>query len=158
MQRTLEKHGATVCIADGPEEARHIIETQGCAVFDAVISDYLMPGETGLSLITWLKTKDSSLSAIIVTAETDERNLATQTLRAGGLDFLEKPIDTAALFSAIDKAVDRTRKQRNWIATDSQVKSIAENPNRSNGSSIPAVSPVVSMFFPVRNMRPEATS
>lgn len=129
MQRTLEKHGAKISVADGAEAARRIIESEGCAAFDAVISDYLMPGESGLSLITWLRTKDASLSAIIITAETDERNLATQTLRAGGLDFLEKPIDTVVLLNAIDKAVDRTRKQRSWIATDSEVKLVAEIQN-----------------------------
>jgi CheY-like chemotaxis protein/anti-sigma regulatory factor (Ser/Thr protein kinase) len=126
LQRTLEKHGAIVSLASGAQEARDAFEKHGCAAFDAVISDYLMSGETGLSLITWLQSKDPSLAAIIVTAETDEKNLATQTLRAGGLDFLKKPIDTPMLLAAVDKAVDRTRKQRNLMAADSQVKLVAE--------------------------------
>lgn len=78
----------------------------GCLVLDL-----RMPGKTGLELQALLTERGIALPVIIVTAHGDVAAART-ALIAGAVDFLEKPVDEAALFDAIAAALERDRHRR----------------------------------------------
>lgn len=71
-----------------------------------IISDVRMPGIDGLELQRRLKTLDINLPFIIMTGHADVP-LAVEAMKAGAIDFIEKPFDDELLLSAINTALAR---------------------------------------------------
>ena len=88
-----------------------------------MVSDYRMPNYTGLDLVDWLLAKEAQLATIILTAE-GEKELVAESLRRGVVDFLEKPVSLPKLLGALEKAMDRTRLQRELARSNSAVKNL----------------------------------
>jgi FixJ family two-component response regulator len=75
------------------------------------IIDLRLPGMDGLQLQAEMGRRGLSLPVILVTAHGDVAS-ARQALRAGAVDFLEKPIDNDALLAAVRGAIEgRDRAQ-----------------------------------------------
>lgn len=73
----------------------------GCAILDI-----RMPGMNGLELQGELKRRGIALPVIIITGH-GEVPLAVAALKAGAVDFLEKPFDSDALLASIQDALRR---------------------------------------------------
>jgi two-component system, LuxR family, response regulator FixJ len=71
-----------------------------------IVSDVRMPGIDGLELQRRLKALGIHLPVIIMTGHADVP-LAVEAMKAGAVDFIEKPFDDAVLLSAIRAALDR---------------------------------------------------
>ncbi len=71
-----------------------------------IISDVRMPGVDGLELQRRLKGLDINLPFIIMTGHADVP-LAVEAMKAGAIDFIEKPFDDDLLLSAINTALAR---------------------------------------------------
>jgi len=78
----------------------------GCLVLDV-----RMPGLSGLELQTRLAARHAQIPIIIVTGYADV-SMAVQALRAGAMDFIEKPFSSQALVERIQEAVERDRRLR----------------------------------------------
>jgi two-component system response regulator FixJ len=84
-----------------------------------VVTDVRMPGMSGLDLVRRLKAHGQNLPVVVITGHGDVP-LAVEAMRAGVIDFLEKPFDDAALLRSIRMALDsqaetdtlRAEKQR----------------------------------------------
>ena len=74
-----------------------------------VLLDIRMPGMDGLEVLAALRAKGVSLPVIIMTGHGDV-SLAVQAMKAGALDFIEKPFEKAVLVSAIDHGVERLKR------------------------------------------------
>jgi len=70
-----------------------------------VISDIRMPGMNGIELVRKLKRDGSRCPVILITGHGDIA-LAVEAMKAGAVDFIEKPFDDAALLGAIRAALD----------------------------------------------------
>jgi RNA polymerase sigma factor (sigma-70 family) len=79
----------------------------GCAIVDL-----RMPGMDGAALQSEMRRRGISLPVIIVTAHGDVA-AARGSLKAGAVDFIEKPIDDEQLFAAIRLALGRDADERN---------------------------------------------
>jgi CheY-like chemotaxis protein/anti-sigma regulatory factor (Ser/Thr protein kinase) len=121
----LKKTGYEIVTADGVPQAKAIIATPEQTPFDAIVTDYLMPGATGLELLEWIKQRDPTVAAIIVTA-VGERNLVKESLRGGACDFLDKPVQISALLDSVAAAVDRTCRQRQLQEAESSVQEVGK--------------------------------
>lgn len=69
-----------------------------------VVSDVRMPGMDGLALLQKLRTVSLNLPVVIITAHGDV-SLAVAAMKAGAMDFLEKPFDASVLIRAIENCL-----------------------------------------------------
>ncbi|MGQ0676262.1 MAG: response regulator FixJ [Rhodospirillales bacterium] len=76
-----------------------------------VVADVRMPGIGGIALQRELKRRDIPLPVVIITGHGDVP-MAVEALKAGAVDFIEKPIDDARLVSSIRDALDHDRAAR----------------------------------------------
>ncbi len=75
------------------------------AALACVVSDIRMPGMNGIELVRKLKGGGSSCPVILITGHGDVA-LAVEAMKAGAVDFIEKPFDDAALLDAIRGALE----------------------------------------------------
>ena len=95
-------------------------ETQGC-----ILLDVRMPGIDGLEVQERLSSLGIGLPVIMLTGHGDV-TLAVRAIKAGALEFLEKPFERAALLAAIDEAFKHAaRDQRDHVASADAVVRLA---------------------------------
>ena len=70
-----------------------------------IISDIRMPGMNGIELVRKLKSSVAGCPVILITGHGDVA-LAVEAMKAGAVDFIEKPFDDAALLDAIRSALN----------------------------------------------------
>ena len=75
----------------------------GCLLVDA-----LMPGMSGVALIERLKSDGHDLPAIVITGS-GAVPMAVQAMKAGAVDFIEKPVGHQDLLASVQRALERTR-------------------------------------------------
>src|ERR1700727_2044550 len=91
------------------ESASAFIEALGTLQPGCIVSDVRMPGIDGLQLQQRLKALSVHLPVIVITGHADVP-LAVEAMKAGAIDFIEKPFDDEALLSAIRGAIDRNAR------------------------------------------------
>jgi two-component system response regulator FixJ len=74
-----------------------------------LITDMRMPDMTGLELLHALKAKGCGLPAIVITGHGDVP-LAVEAMKAGAVDFIEKPFDEEAILHAVQAALECGRE------------------------------------------------
>ena len=77
---------------------------QGC-----ILLDIRMPGMDGLEVQQALRDRGVALPVIIMTGHGDV-TLAVRAMKAGAMDFIEKPFEKATLLSAIEQGMRRLRE------------------------------------------------
>lgn len=96
-----EKHGITEILqAEDGEEAVALIREHQPQI---VLTDMRMPRKNGTELLTWLY-KDMPDIKVLVISGYDNFEYVRHTLRYGGIDYILKPVDPAALNEALDQA------------------------------------------------------
>ena len=104
MRDLLQENGYSVEIfADGPAFLESYRQgRKGCLLVDA-----LMPGMSGVELIEHLKADGHQLPAIMITGS-GAVSMAVQAMKAGAVDFIEKPVSNDELLTGIKRALDQT--------------------------------------------------
>lgn len=114
----------SVCIVDNDDETRAslrlLLEAADFAVRDyanaadflgddvfgaaCVVADLAIPGMDGLSLQREVARRRGDLPVVIVSRQS-EVNMAVRAMKAGAIDFLEKPVESDALLASIRRAI-----------------------------------------------------
>ena len=94
--RTYGSAAEFLAIADGL--------TSGC-----VVTDVRMPEMSGLELVRGMKANGVNLPVVMVTGHGDVP-LAVEAMRAGVVDFIEKPFDDEVLLKSVRLALDSQAK------------------------------------------------
>ena len=89
----LEDDGLTVSEAASGDEALDKLKSEKV---DRVISDMVMPGVSGLDLLSSINKDYPDLPVIIVTGKPDVE-VAVECMRVGALDYITKPCDFETL-------------------------------------------------------------
>ena len=71
-----------------------------------LVTDIRMPDMTGIDLLRRIRAKARSLPAIVITGHGDVP-LAVEAMKAGAIDFIEKPFDEEAILNAVKTALER---------------------------------------------------
>jgi DNA-binding NtrC family response regulator len=99
----LAGHEATVC--DNPERALELAKSES---FDLILSDVVMPGKDGLTLLEEMKTQGITAPVVMMSGQA-HIEMAVKATRLGALDFLEKPISTDKLLLTVENALKLQR-------------------------------------------------
>ena len=78
---------------------------------DAVLTDIVMPGTSGLELLETVRNIDPDMPVILVTAYAD-LSKAVESVKKGAYDFIMKPYEPEQLLRSLDKAVRYRRLVR----------------------------------------------
>lgn len=105
LRLTLETSGYTVSEFSNPLQAIEKLQTLS---FQLVLTDLRMPNGTGLDVLRAVKSINSEIPVIVMTAfgSIDE---AVQAMKDGAYDFLQKPVDTNHLLLLIERALEQSR-------------------------------------------------
>jgi FixJ family two-component response regulator len=79
--------------------------------FDCVLTDMRMPGLDGLRLQEKLQQLLPDVSVVFLTGH-GQVSASVRAMKAGAVDFLEKPVDDQSVLAAITAAAERTRQAR----------------------------------------------
>lgn len=101
LASVLEKAGYTVIDARDGENGLRLVDVKQP---DVVITDYRMPGISGLEVLTELVRKQPGLPVVMLTAFGDV-SLTIKAIQAGAYDFIEKPIKNRELLEVIHNAM-----------------------------------------------------
>jgi two-component system, LuxR family, response regulator FixJ len=96
----LDTAGLTACTYDSAQTFLDALETAPPGV---IVTDIRMPGLTGLDLVRRLTARDCAYPVIMITGHGDVP-LAVEAMKAGVVDFLEKPFEEETLLAAIRSA------------------------------------------------------
>jgi response regulator RpfG family c-di-GMP phosphodiesterase len=112
LQAGLEDLGYRADVARSVSEARARLSR---AEYSLVLSDYDMPGGSGLDLLGYVRDVYPHLPFIMITGHVNAE-LACRAISAGALDFLPKPFEFPELVRIIDQNHARLRRDRRAIA------------------------------------------
>jgi DNA-binding response OmpR family regulator len=99
LRRGLRSRGYCVIEAQSAESAMGCLREKRETI-DVVLTDYVMPGLSGLDLLKWIRHEWEELPVIMMTAH-DEESLIAEVLRNGCDRFIRKPFTHADLLNEI---------------------------------------------------------
>src|SRR5205823_6396502 len=102
----LAGYEATVC-----DSASRALELAKGERFDLILSDVVMPGKDGLSLLEDLKAAGVAAPVVMVSGQA-HIEMAIKATRLGAVDFLEKPLSTDKLLLTVENALRLTRLEQ----------------------------------------------
>ncbi len=98
----LKKKGYSLLTAGSGEEGIKLIKQN---MVDIVLSDFKMPGKTGLEVFEEIKQINPGISFVIITAYSTVEN-AVKAMRLGAYDYISKPVDLDELDVMIEKIIE----------------------------------------------------
>src|SRR5271169_2768489 len=99
----LAGHEAVVC-----DQADRALELAKAQRFDIILSDVVMPGKDGLTLLAELKASGIQTPVVMVSGQANIE-MAVRATRLGAVDFLEKPLSTEKLLVTVENTVKLSR-------------------------------------------------
>jgi two-component system response regulator FixJ len=88
------------------ESARAFLDLLDPSAHGCLVTDVRMPDMTGIELLAEIKAKARYLPAIVITGHGDIP-LAVEAMKAGAVDFIEKPFEDEVLLKAVEAALKK---------------------------------------------------
>ena len=104
----LEADGWTCTLAHSGEEG---IERLSESSFEGVLTDLVMPGQTGIDVLRAAGRLQPDCAVLLVTGHESVKT-AVDALRLGAADYLSKPVDLAELRARLSRAAESVRLRR----------------------------------------------
>lgn len=112
MRSFLEDEGR--CVETFPSSEAFLAAYQpgreACLLIDAYL-----PGMSGLELLKRLSDAGDRLPAIMITGNSDVQ-MAVQAMKAGAIDFIEKPVASGELKACVERAIELSRDANKAVA------------------------------------------
>jgi DNA-binding NtrC family response regulator len=108
LEDALVRAGHEAVVVRGVPEALEVLARGGV---DLIISDYRMPGQTGLEFLSILARDGYDVPLIMLTGHASIEH-AVASIKAGAIDYITKPIRAQQLELAVDMALDFVRLRR----------------------------------------------
>lgn len=108
LSMRIEGWGYSVTTAADVTEAEAAIERRRP---DLILSDVVLPGDSGIDLLKRLKRYDEQLPIIMITAHANVDS-AVEAMKVGATDFLTKPLDYVTLRALLNATSEDLRQRR----------------------------------------------
>ena len=117
LEDTLERAGHRTIGAQTVPQALQALAEQD---IDLIISDYRMPGLTGLEFLELLQQEGSTIPLIVLTGYATIEH-AVASIKAGAIDYITKPVRPEQLELAVSQALEVVRLRRENTALRREV-------------------------------------
>jgi DNA-binding NarL/FixJ family response regulator len=108
LRRILEDTGHSILLAANASQARQQLKEQDIAL---ILCDVMMPGESGLDLLHFVKRKYPDTGVVMVTAVADTQTART-ILDLGVYGYIVKPFDGSQIIITVENALRRRELER----------------------------------------------
>ena len=128
-RRVLAPQGYIVDVAENGDEAMNKIMA---GRFDLALIDVMMPGISGIELISKIHAHDTEIVCIIITGYATVE-LAVRAIKQGAYDFLTKPFTTDDLLLVVNQGMERRRlslETRRLRTIEAEAQHLAEEKAR----------------------------
>ncbi|MBB3949451.1 response regulator FixJ [Aureimonas jatrophae] len=88
------------------ESGRNFLDLLEPDVAGCALCDVRMPGMDGIELLREVRRRDIALPFVVMTGHADVA-MAVQAMKAGALDFIEKPFEDQALIALLREGMER---------------------------------------------------
>jgi len=147
VEETLRRAGHEPVGARNVPEGLHVLER---TAVDLIISDYRMPGITGLEFLTMLQRDGHDIPVIMLTGYASIEH-AVASIKAGAIDYITKPVRPQQLELAVDQALEFVRLRRENEALRREVMEFrSERQIIGDSPSIRRIQQTVAMAAPTR--------
>jgi DNA-binding NtrC family response regulator len=147
LQDTLERLGH---VAIGAASVPEALGALSRGDVDLIISDFRMPGLSGLELLEYLRDEGKDIPLIMLTGHATIEH-AVASIKAGAADYITKPLQPEQLGHAVSQALELTRLKRENEALRREVMEIrAEREIVAKSSAMRQALQTVSMAAPTR--------
>ena len=103
LQRVFRREGYEVDRAESAETAFRLL---GDRSYDLIITDIILPGISGIELLTKYKQRNPAQKVMVITAYAS-LTTAVEAIKAGACDFIMKPLMHDEMRRAVRKALDK---------------------------------------------------
>src|SRR6266498_3514177 len=107
LHSTLKTLGHQLDIVDAPSGEEALLEASRRKV-DLLVSDYLLPGISGVELMRKIRARNPELKVIFISGMT-ERKARNEMLGAGAVAIFDKPIPLADFLDAVERSLGLVR-------------------------------------------------
>lgn len=147
LQATLERAGHRAMGVTNVPEALQVLAREQV---DLIISDYRMPGLTGLEFLSLLQREELDIPLIMLTGHASIEH-AVASMKAGAIDYITKPIRPEHLLLAVDQALEFVRLRRENEALRREVMEFRnERQVIGESTAIRRIMQTVTMVAPAR--------
>ncbi len=108
------------------QSATHFLESMKRDIGGCVITDVRMPDMSGLDLLRALRNQGCMVPVIVMTGHGDIQ-LAVEAMKAGAVDFLEKPFDDERVLAAVRSALEERRAQDERVGRRHEIEERLES-------------------------------
>jgi CheY-like chemotaxis protein len=105
LLEVLEEFGVSARVAASAEAALALLESES---FEGVVTDYRLPGISGVELIRRMRKEKIELPVVLLSGFLDHQ-AEDAAIEAGALDILQKPVDVERLASDVAEFGKSTR-------------------------------------------------
>ena len=117
------------CVVESYASSEAFLDAFDPGRFACLLIDAYLPGMSGLELLEKLHGEGHRLPAIMITGNADVP-MAVEAMKAGALDFIEKPIGRSELIASIERALELSQDFEQ-VAEAARVS--VSSPRRSHG-------------------------
>jgi DNA-binding NtrC family response regulator len=107
LESALQLNGFQVRSFHSPRKA---LKEYNPLTIDVVITDYHLPGMTGMDILKAIHRKKKDTPVIIISGE-QEINIASHSLQLGASAFFPKPLNIKAIITILKKLTKKKRPQ-----------------------------------------------
>ncbi|MBI5076353.1 MAG: sigma-54-dependent Fis family transcriptional regulator [Nitrospirae bacterium] len=106
---------------DTARTAEEAIEKFNKQKYELVITDLKLPGKSGIDLLEYIKSRDSNMPVIMITAFGTIEN-AINAMKKGAFNYLTKPVNPDELMTVIREAIEKYELKKENITLKTELK------------------------------------
>ena len=106
---------------DTARSAEEAIEKFNQHAYELVITDLKLPGKSGLDLLEYIRSRDSNMPVIMITAFGTIEN-AINAMKKGAFNYLTKPVNPDELQTVIREAIEKCELRRENTSLKTELK------------------------------------